>query len=769
MEFNTFCIFATKIDMKSLYIHTKRALASVLLSVIMLPANGQTAEQNKTLDSLRAIYNSAKSSEERFHAMDTIAYLHYSADSTEYYAKILIDMAHKGANRYYEAKGYDYMSWANYFYGNYSKACEYAQKSLALSEQLNNAAFMANSYYLLGNAFARMQNHVKSNEYYYKALAIYQNQQDTSHICDVNRNIADNNYVNSMYDAAELCLTQALNLDKVRGDKVGLALDCYYIGRLAYKQYSDHKVENPDEFYLQLARSYFANSLKYAHEANHGYSQLRSSRELALTITDFADNERVTVRKNEMLDTSKIYLDEAYKMCSLINNVEERLATDEVKLYWLITKHKYESARRMLDSLQIAIGESTEAGKEYIPRFCLMRAKLYSSMGQYQQANYYTDLYHELYRNSRQADFIARSAQLMEQAKYDQKLREHEMAYMAESQLHRTITISVIIGLLMVLIFTGVTIYYYLRVRRINRVLDINNSKLRRQKREIEQQKVDLEEQNKKVSAYNKEMTSSIHYASLIQRAVMPSEEQMNELFGEHALVYRPLDIVSGDFYWAAKVGRLKMLVVADCTGHGVPGAILSMLGVALLNDMTSRIDVDSFSAGKLLDEMREVLKRSLRQFGGVDDNHDGIDLSFVVVDPEYHLIHYAGAYRPLVIIRRGRMTVVEPNKMPIGTHFREADCFTEKVITYEENDILYMYTDGVTDQFGYGNENEVMKYGIPRLQELLMNVSHETMGEQQKKLESAFDNWRTDRDSMLGEKYEQIDDSLILGIKLTE
>ena len=241
----------------------------------------------------------------------------------------------------------------------------------------------------------------------------------------------------------------------------------------------------------------------------------------------------------------------------------------------------------------------------------------------------------------------------------------------------------------------------------------------------------------------------------------------MRDLFGECMVLFRPLAIVSGDYYWAAQSGRFKMLAVADCTGHGVPGAFMSMLGMSNLNNIQGSLQGrEDLNAAMVLDELRIKIKTALRQNDEENGNHDGMDMGFVVFDTENSLIHFAGAFRPMLFYREGEECVqYAADRMPIGIHIAEKEHFTDNVIEVQKGDTMYIFSDGFTDQFGYAQDGAVKKFTMKRLKAILDECHTLPFAEQKARIERAVDTWKTN--ATTGEIQEQVDDCLIIGIRI--
>lgn len=270
----------------------------------------------------------------------------------------------------------------------------------------------------------------------------------------------------------------------------------------------------------------------------------------------------------------------------------------------------------------------------------------------------------------------------------------------------------------------------------------------------------ELEKQKNKLEKINKNITSSIRYAQFIQQAVLPSSIFIKQFIPENFILYIPRDIVSGDFYWIKQVNNFIAVAAADCTGHGVPGAFMSMLGVALLNEIV-RLDKRPH-ANDILNELRKRVKGSLHQEHVRGKSSDGMDMSLCIIDIERKEVQYSGANSPLYIIRdadkgTSELIHVKPDRMPVGVYVRERS-FTNHRIPLQTNDILYLFSDGYIDQFGGDNRD---KFKTKRFKELLLEISSETMSTQKELLLDNFENWRRG--------IKQLDDVLVLGVKIQD
>ena len=257
-------------------------------------------------------------------------------------------------------------------------------------------------------------------------------------------------------------------------------------------------------------------------------------------------------------------------------------------------------------------------------------------------------------------------------------------------------------------------------------------------------------EQKEIIEKKNIDILASIKYAERIQKALLTPKNKLNSIIPENFIFFIPKDIVSGDFYWVKKRQNKKIIVVADCTGHGVPGAFMSMLGASLLNDIARETVV----ANEILNQLRYRLKKTLHQTSEDNESSDGMDISLSVI--ENSDLQFAGAYNPLIIIRNNEIIEIKADRMPIGIHRKDTNSFTNKNVELKTNDMLYMFTDGYTDQFGGDSDK---KFLMKKFKNLLLEINNRNLSEQKEILHNTLIAWRG--------KTEQIDDVTVLGIRI--
>jgi serine phosphatase RsbU (regulator of sigma subunit) len=448
-------------------------------------------------------------------------------------------------------------------------------------------------------------------------------------------------------------------------------------------------------------------------------------------------------RLQQLLDTMRRCHEEGYALGQKLQ-ITDRKKFDVCRANYLTLNKKYSEAKHLLDSL-LACNEGGFVDAAFTQNLYIACDIYYTSIGDYKNAYYYKSKYYEFINNQTSINYAIKAAQDIAQSEFDQQMRYHR-----ENEAHRAKIIQYcIIG------FSAISIFFlvdFFKTRRHNRILNNKNELLETQKSEI--------------SFQNSQIMDSIGYAGLIQRALMPDDGEMRSVFNDFFLIYRPLNIVAGDFYWMEQVGKYKMVVGADSTGHGVPGAFVSVLGINILNDLSHRVVKNNGSPAKILDEMRRRLMLALGQDRekferGEKINMDGIDLALAIIDTETNILKYAGAYRPLWVYGGGEVTVLKPDKMPIGVYVGDQHDFAEQILQVKPGDSLYMFSDGITDQFGYLDDTKTAykHFSMKRLLKTVGDIAAKPFPEQRQILESTLDSWQNG--------YQQLDDILFLAVKI--
>ena len=320
-----------------------------------------------------------------------------------------------------------------------------------------------------------------------------------------------------------------------------------------------------------------------------------------------------------------------------------------------------------------------------------------------------------------------------EQEKIDLKTRE-------EKEQQKIIIFSIIGILAIVILFSGFI---------------VNRFKVtKKQKLIIEDQKKLVDTAYETLHERNKEVMDSINYAERIQRSFLATKEQLDEQLKDYFVLFQPKDVVSGDFYWAHTLNNGNFaLVTADSTGHGVPGAIMSLLNTSSLE---RAVELGITEPAEILNHTRKTIIERLKKDGSDEGGKDGMVCSLISIDISKTKLTYSAANNPIWIIRDNKIIELIANKMPVGKHDNDSVSFTQHDIELQNGDLIYTLTDGFPDQFG-GPKGK--KFMYKKLKEFLINISQLPMKEQKEQLEIAFNNWKGD--------LEQVDDVCLIGIRV--
>ncbi|MFO7862700.1 MAG: SpoIIE family protein phosphatase [Salinivirgaceae bacterium] len=276
---------------------------------------------------------------------------------------------------------------------------------------------------------------------------------------------------------------------------------------------------------------------------------------------------------------------------------------------------------------------------------------------------------------------------------------------------------------------------------------------LRKKNTEINERNEKIRFQNQKIKIQNERIQESIEYAGMIQSTLLPSFKLLDIKLEDYFLIFHPKEKVSGDFYWFAQIENKYCIAISDCTGHGVPGSMISILGIQFLNEIINKIP--SPDPGLILSKLNNKMQNALNQNHEKYHSHDGMDMSIIVIDFDSLQLSYAGAQSPMYIVRDGKLSIFEADKVSIGTAPHNYT-FNRQDTLLDYHDMIYLYTDGIVDQFGGSNDS---RYATKQLRNILLSVAEEAPLVQEQAILDSFMEWK-------GEN-AQTDDVTLLGVRI--
>jgi len=704
------------------------AIIFLFFATLALPALSQTGD-DELLDSLIAEYHGlAQNDTNKLRLCNDIAQFHYNVDSTIMWANRLMMHARAMRDVESESRAYEFLEWAYFFFDDFQKCINTCHSAIYLCDSCDLRRLSASHYYMLASSLKSVNDYRQAERFYDSTLRIMSDWGDTLHLSETIKAMAEMYSLVGAYDLSLQNLKKAMHIDSVSGNNTelckGLLRSAEVLKKIYRVSFSDadinriieckrllvmaSRMEEPDMATAALIDHHIVDVLFY-ETMHYNYSGKR--------------------RINVLDSMYHLCLDQSL-VCKFSSSYESHLLKAYSWVCYNIICSNLKTAKYSLDSLSACVSDNLGSLYNYYKYYYIMAGNLDSAM-------YYSD---KFAKNTLDyyspADFV-HFTQKRDQIEFDNTMKSLDDARKAQAEEERFRRIWLIVMLAFAVVVAVFAAVSYYRKRNNNIIL----------------------------SEDNKQISDSINYASLIQQAALPGNDLMQELFHEYFVIFRPLHTVAGDFYWASRVGRYDVLVCADCTGHGVPGAFVSMLGISLLNEVTSNVS-DSITASEILDSMREKLMRALNQDldayeRGLRTNMDGMDLAMVMIDRKEMKLQYAGAYRPLWIWRNGELLQFKHDKMPIGIYIGKDRHFTNHVIDICPGDALYMFSDGIPDQFGY-TDNDHYKckhFSTKRLAELITELGALPMAEQKDRMETAIDTWKNG--------YKQLDDNILIGVRI--
>lgn len=316
----------------------------------------------------------------------------------------------------------------------------------------------------------------------------------------------------------------------------------------------------------------------------------------------------------------------------------------------------------------------------------------------------------------------------------------------AEIRKQETIILLFLILIGVVLLAVIAMVRAYIIKRKANKALSEKNAIIEEQYKVTNEQKIQIEAQNQHI-------VDSINYAQKIQAAILPDLSEIQKSLSNAFVLYLPKDIVSGDFFWQSKVDDKIIFVAGDSTGHGVPGAFMSMLGITFLNSIVNQKKITD--PAEILNNLRENIINSLKQKRDSSKLKDGMDIAVCSINTKDSTIKFSGANNPMILIRNNEVEVFKGDKMPVAI-FEKMVSFSNKEIELKPNDSIYVFSDGIVDQFG-GEKGK--KFMIKRLKSILVEINHQPMEKQKEIILDEFNKWKGNED--------QVDDVVMLGVKI--
>lgn len=614
--------------------------------------------------------------------------------------------------------------------GNSALAIENYKKSVVICQEIHDAKGLSKAYNNIGSIYMDLGDASSALSFYHKSLKIKEQTNDQKGVAIGMNNIGQIFSKQKAYDQALKYYNSSVDILLKLKDRQLLAIACSNIGlvymnqqRLGDAQVQFEKarviqMDIGDEFSLTTTLSNLASLYLKQNKPDEALKLFEET----LTLQRKLDYKRGIA--NTLGNLSRIYYEKG--------KLKEALQ---------YSKQDFEISR------ELGYPESISSSSKLL-------SVIYQKMGNYKLALDMQVLHETMSDSLINLENRKSSIQKELQYQYEKKTAADSIRIEADKRItearfkeEKTQRYALYGGLFMLLVL-ALVIFNRLRVsKKQNLIIEHQKLQVELKNKEVTQQKDLVEEKQK-------EIIDSINYARRIQQAVLTGEEVWNKVSKEHFILFKPKDIVSGDFYWAYNTpnGR-SVFALADCTGHGVPGGFMSMLGNSFLNEIV--VENKIFKADEILNRLRSKIIAALEQ-KGMTDQKDGMDIALCVWNKLDNTLEFAGANNPLWLLRDQELSEYKGDKMPIGAYLETPVPFSSTKISLQKDDILYLSTDGYADQFG-GEKGKKMKY--KPFMEFLVNIRSLSMSSQKAELEKSFESWKNN--------YEQVDDVSVIGIRV--
>ncbi|MCE3259374.1 MAG: hypothetical protein K0S12_1015 [Bacteroidetes bacterium] len=692
----------------------------------MMCVGSFSAQDKPREDSLWKVYEGSPDKEKAVLTLIRISETCYSRDRqlSETIAVRAVDEAKKSGNKSTVAKAMSRLINVYFDNGKYEESYYLADELLALSTAIKDNTIYGDACKIIGRRFHFRGEYDRALEFYLKGLTAFEKENNVVQMSEIYNsmggvylNQSDNKKAYEFYHKAQEIQRKIKNHNGIARGYLNMANTLLTDGPSKAKVFLDSAYYHYDLINSLEGKAYVYSTVSNIYSDK---GQFDSALSKLITARD------IIKQLNKFYTLSQISLGIA-------------------DLY--VKKKDLKNAIRYVDE-GIVVAKQTKQSHNIAPLYQL-KSQVLESMGRTAEAFENYKLYKAYSDSVLNAKTIRKQTE--DALKYDYNKKEYQEELERQKMLveqkdreerQRLILNSALVGALLLLAILVLVIRSYRSKQKSSKI--------------IAAQKAEVEKQHHLLQEKNKEVLDSILYAKRLQQAILPSEEMIKKYLPESFVLYKPKDIVAGDFYWMEVVAptpssQLILLAAADCTGHGVPGALVSVVCSNALN--RSALEFGLTDPAKILDKTRELVIATFEKSD--KEVKDGMDISLVAIQPQSSSLTWAGANNPLWIIHpNGELREVKADKQPIGKHAVEAP-FLSHTVKLEQGDRIFMFTDGIADQFG-GPKGKKFKY--KQLQKVLLDSMNLNIAQQKDSLNQAFQDWKG--------SLEQVDDVCVIGIK---
>jgi serine phosphatase RsbU (regulator of sigma subunit) len=728
-----------------------------ILSILLICFGFQLLAQDiSLLDSVYQVATTSKNDSTKAYNYDEAARLLVKSDpdSALVLAKLGLKYAKKNNNDTLIAGSYNSIGTIYKTISNYKEAINSQNKALYHAEKVKALRQIENAKAALGLVYTEQANYSKAIEIYYDLLLLAQNRKDTFSIAQVRNNLGNIYFEQKVLDKALENYQKAYEYAVIMGSEFG---QCLLLGNLGSVYFKQEK--------YGLAKENYQKSLDIS-------IKIGDTEGVGISYSNFGS----VYFQEEEYQLSLEFHEKALEIKEEMGDLHGQSVTlNEIGKTYDHFGDLYKAKKYSIKALAIA---KQIGAKELESDANLALSKMFDQQGNTSKAYFYYKNHIELrdslvneeskkkdIRNELNFEFQKQHfTDSLEQVKKDELAQQQIEKEKVKTDAQKKLTYGFSIAFILMLVLSVFIFKEYKAKKRANLI--------------VLKQKDEVETQSQIILEKNKEITDSINYAKSIQTALLTEDAEWDKISKEHFVYLKPKDVVSGDFFWAFNDDNKNLAVwtAADCTGHGVPGAFMSMLGIGFLNEIV--IESGITKPSEILNHLREKIIKALSQKNANRQQSDGIDMAICVWDKNKNELFYSGANNPLYIISKNENTIkqmdsfeaknfilenndfqlfeVKPDKQPVGFYTGDKSPFNSITIKLNKDDRIYVFSDGYADQFG-GEKEKKLKY--KPFKEILLSISNQNMANQKNELESFFTAWKGN--------LEQIDDVCVIGVRV--
>ncbi len=751
----------------------KRYFIILLLILYVVPVLAQETEDDAEVDdniqikvdSILALVKPDSPDSSKMFWYYQIGVVADNSDTAIKYAQLSLDLCKDGDAKFIGDNYYN-IGVSYFMQDRSSEALKYFFKAEPYYEKLSKKNKIADNNIAIGKCYHDLNLNDSSLTHLGRALELYTELNDTACITYAYQSIGNVNMDLRFHETAKEYFMKALLMDSASCTYLNQAYDYQLLG------YMELEIGSPKDALLYLSKSAYIFDTIPTDDAYFINLKYETYLFMAQAYIAYAEQNNEKAYANSCLD----YIKKIGNYFINTNYNSNQLTTLQCYARYLSFVGRDKEAINVL--LRCEQYLQSDQRDIVFSEYYRHLVNVYKKIGDYKNALEATEMMHHYKESSINdstmnivAKFQAEQEVKIHKAEQEQEMRIHKAEADAMQKQMRIIIISLGVVLLLVTLLV-INRMKALKIKRKanedlmqkNHILDQQKSEIEAQRDEIWNQKSEIEaqkdiitQQMQAVEQVNNKLMSSINYAQRIQKAAISPKSEIDELFPENFVYYKPRDIVGGDYYCVAQCGRFHVMITADCTGHGIPGGFLSMLGISALKEFCAT-EYDAANPGTILDRMRDFVKTTLVS----DDSEidDGMDMTICSYDFDSMELRYAAANQSAVLIRQGKTTTLDGDRMPVGRFFAEKEHFRTHIIPIKQGDMIYTFSDGIQDQPGGEIYHQsVRKFLVKNLVALLTEIHDKPIDTQYSLLDDAITKWRGKR--------MQVDDITLIGVRV--